>query len=208
MDQLQALLKQRNILFAERCPIAKYSTFRIGGTARLAIFPRSREQLTQALLGVSEVGVRYAVVGRGSNLLFPDGEFDGALIFTASVNEMIDDGHFLEASAGTSLAAIAIRARSLSLGGMEFAAGIPGTLGGAIRMNAGAFGSSMAQVVRWVDCWNTDTSRVERIEEGRHGFGYRMSVYAASPNLTVIAAGLELFPCEQKAIDALMAGLV
>ena len=204
MDQLQMLLKQRNILFMANCPIARYSTFRIGGTAKLAIFPKSREQLVQALLSVAETGVNYAVVGKGSNLLFPDGEFNGALIFTGSVNEILENGTFLEASAGASLAAIAIRARNLSLGGMEFAAGIPGTLGGAVRMNAGAFRSCMADVVRWVDCWNAKTLRVERFEERDHEFGYRTSCYAQTPELTVIAAGLELYLREQKEIDALM----
>ena len=204
MDQLQTLLKQRNILFVANCPIARYSTFRIGGGAKLAVFPKSREQLVQALLGVAETGVRYAVVGRGSNLLFPDGEFDGVLIFTGSASEILENGAFLEVSAGASLAAIAIRARNLSLGGMEFAAGIPGTLGGAVRMNAGAYGSCMAQVVRWVDCWNATTLRVERFEEGSHGFGYRTSRYAHTPELTVIAAGLELYSREQREIDALM----
>ena len=204
MDQLQTLLKQRNILFTANCPIARYSTFRIGGTARLAIFPKSREQLVQALLSVAETGVRYAVVGKGSNLLFPDGEFDGALVFTGSANEILEIGTFMEASAGASLAAIAIRARNLSLGGMEFAAGIPGTLGGAVRMNAGAFRSCMADVVRWVDCWDARTLRVERFEEGDHGFGYRTSRYARTPELTVIAAGIELYSREQMEIDALM----
>ena len=204
MDQLQTLLKQRNILFTANCPIARYSTFRIGGTARLAIFPKSREQLVQALLSVAETGARYAVVGKGSNLLFPDGEFDGALVFTGSANEILEIGTFMEASAGASLAAIAIRARNLSLGGMEFAAGIPGTLGGAVRMNAGAFRSCMADVVRWVDCWDARTLRVERFEKGDHGFGYRTSRYARTPELTVIAAGLELYSREQMEIDALM----
>lgn len=204
MDQLQTLLKQRNILFTANCPIARYSTFRIGGTARLAIFPKSREQLVQALLSVTETGVRYAVVGKGSNLLFPDGEFDGALVFTGSANEILEIGTSMEASAGASLAAIAIRARNLSLGGMEFAAGIPGTLGGAVRMNAGAFRSCMADVVRWVDCWDARTLRVERFKEGDHGFGYRTSRYARTPELTVIAAGLELYSREQMEIDALM----
>ena len=204
MDQLQMLLKQRNILFTANCPIARYSTFRIGGTARLAIFPKNREQLLQTLLSVAETDVNYAVVGKGSNLLFPDGEFDGVLIFTGSANEVLENGTFLEASAGASLAAIAIRARNLSLGGMEFAAGIPGTLGGAVRMNAGAFRSCMANVVRWVDCWNAKALRVERFGEGDHGFGYRTSRYAQTPELTVIAAGLELYSREQKEIDALM----
>ena len=204
MDQLQLLLKQRNILFTANCPIARYSTFRIGGTARLAIFPKNRDQLLQTLLSVAETDVNYAVVGKGSNLLFPDGEFDGVLIFTGSANEVLENGTFLEASAGASLAAIAIRARNLSLGGVEFAAGIPGTLGGAVRMNAGAFRSCMANVVRWVDCWNAKALRVERFEKGDHEFGYRTSRYAQTPELTVIAAGLELYLREQKEIDALM----
>ncbi len=203
MDQLQMLLKQRNILCHEDCPIARYSTFRIGGTAKLAVFPKNREQLVRTFLSVGETGVRYAVVGRGSNLLFPD-EFDGVLIFTASVSDIAGEGNLMEASAGASLCAIANRARNLSLGGMEFAAGIPGTLGGAVCMNAGAFRSCMAQVVHWVDCWNMDSLQVERFCEGQHGFAYRRSVYGSSKNRIVLAAGLSLFSREQTEIDALM----
>ena len=110
----------------------------------------------------------------------------------------------MEASAGASLCAIANRARNLSLGGMEFAAGIPGTLGGAVCMNAGAFRSCMAQVVHWVDCWNMDSLQVERFCEGHHGFAYRRSVYGSSKNRIVLAAGLSLFSREQTEIDALM----
>lgn len=204
MDALYAKLTQQNIRSVKGCPIGGYSTFRIGGTARLAVFPKGREELLRALSYVTESGARYAVVGRGSNLLFPDGEFDGVILFTPSADEIVGNGNLIEASGGASLAAIALRASRLSLGGMEFAAGIPGTLGGAVRMNAGAFGSSMAEVVRWVDCYNAKTSTVERLDAVRCGFGYRTSVFAADPHLTVIAAGMELFPREQRAIDALM----
>ena len=71
-------------------------------------------------------------------------------------------------------------------------------------MNAGAFGSCMAQVVRWVDCWNMETMRVERFVEGQHDFAYRRSRYGSSKNLTVLAVGMTLFPREQTEIDALM----
>ena len=205
MNRLLNRLSEEQISCVEHCPISKYSTFRIGGTARLAVFPKSREQMIRTLQLVGEADVSYAVVGKGSTLLFPDGEYGGVLIFTTRFDGIQCVGDGLTVLAGTSLAAVAIRAEGLSLGGAEFAAGIPGTVGGAVLMNAGAFGGCMEQIVTYVECWNMQMKRVERFDKGDHRFAYRTSRYAENRGVVILEVGLELQPRDRKTIDGLMA---
>ena len=205
MKQLSARLTAEKIPFAEHCPIAKYSTFRIGGTAEIAVFPRSLEQMKTLLAYLAERGLEYAIIGKGSNLLFPDGEYRGVLIFTTRMDEIQWEGEELRALSGAPLAAVSIRASLLSLGGAEFAAGIPGTVGGAVLMNAGAYGGSMEQIVTWVECWNRATGRVERYEIGEHAFSYRSSRYAKSDDLVILEVGIRLKKQDRRIIDGLMA---
>ena len=204
MDALTEFLRKRNISFAEHCPTAKYSTFRIGGTARLAVFPQSVEQMIDALTAARDAKEEYAVVGKGSNLLFPDGEYGGVLIFTTRMAGLISDSDGFTALAGVPLGAVAIRARERSLEGAEFMGGIPGTVGGAVLMNAGAYGRCMADVVTWVECFDGKTGQIKRFERDAHEFGYRTSLYARSTHLTVLSVGMRLQSGERVGIDALM----
>lgn len=204
MNELINMLLSERISYAEHCPIAKYSTYRIGRTARLAVFPKSREQMIKTLSAIRKQNLTYAVVGKGSNLLFPDGEYDGVIVFTTGMQgiECADDR--MDVLAGTSLAAVSLRAGSLSLSGAEFAAGIPGTVGGAVLMNAGAYGGSMEQIVTYVECLNTETGVVERYGHGEHGFGYRTSRYACEENSVILQVGVQLHRGDSKAISELM----
>ena len=204
MNEILQTLSMWKIPFSEHCPIGRYSTFRIGRTARLAVFPKDLTQMKMTLAASEDAGVHYAVVGRGSNLLFPDGEYEGVLIFTTELNEINGEGEALYAMAGAPLTAVAIRARNCSLGGAEFAAGIPGSVGGAVLMNAGAFGGSMEQIVTYVDCYNTKTRSTQRFEAETHQFGYRTSRYAGSPHLILLGAGMRLQRRELEVIDGLM----
>lgn len=204
MEALTEFLRKRNISFAEHCPIAKYSTFRIGGTARLAVFPQDREQMIDVLRSVCDAKLEYAVVGKGSNLLFSDGEYGGVLIFTTHMTGMASDADGWIALSGVPLTAVAIRARERSLCGAEFASGIPGTVGGAVLMNAGAYGRCMADIVSWVECFDGRDGQIRRFERNEHEFDYRTSRYARSPHLTILSVGIRLQNGERREIDALM----
>ena len=205
MTEFLNVLSMKKIPHAEHCPMARYSTLRIGGTARLAVFPETMSQMLDTLSSASACAVDYEVIGRGSNILFPDGEFEGVLIFTTKLRTLTWEGDRMEAESGTPLVAVAAKAEELSLGGAEFAAGIPGTVGGAVLMNAGAFGGSMELIVSYVECWNAKTARLERYEVGEHDFGYRSSHYAKNPDLTILRVGFRFWRSDQNAIRALMA---
>lgn len=130
-------------------PMSRHTSFRIGGPARRMAFPESREQLVILLGLAEECGIRPFLLGRGTNLLVSDRGLDTLVIKTAERMTSIRrlDDVTLEADAGVLLSRLAVYAQQAGLAGLEFAHGIPGSLGGAVCMNAGAYGGEMRQVV-------------------------------------------------------------
>lgn len=128
------------MLLRENAPLREYCSMRVGGPARLAAFPETAEELAALL----RAGGRRVVLGGGSNVLFPDEGYDGTVIFTTRLCGLTADGCMLSAQAGVPLSAAARRALECGLGGLAFAYGIPGTVGGGVYMNAGAYGGQIA----------------------------------------------------------------
>ena len=158
-------------------PMSAHTTFRIGGAADLFIQPADADALAAAASFVRECGTRYFVLGNGSNVLFDDGGFRGAVITTSSLKTCRIRGSMAVSDCGMPVTALAKRAASASLSGLEFAYGIPGTVGGAVFMNAGAFGGEISSVLvssRYLDPGTLETGE---IEGDGHEFGYRKSVY-------------------------------
>ena len=146
-------------------PLSKHSSFRIGGGAKYALFPKTREELIFAANTCIHREQRYLIVGNASNLLFDDKGFDGIAIFTTKMNatEYIykNGGVYIKAECGKSLTELAGEAgKKHSLGGLEFAYGIPGTVGGAVYMNAGAYGGQMSDVVVETEAYDIKSQKV------------------------------------------------
>ena len=180
-------------------PLSKHTSFRIGGPARRLAFPANREQLV-ILMGLAEsCGVKPFLLGRGTNLLVDDRGLDTLVIKTAehmtAVRQL--DEVTLEADAGILLNHLAVYAQQHSLSGLEFAHGIPGTLGGAICMNAGAYGGEMRQVVTEVTALLPEGVRRFTAEEA--AFGYRRSAFLDT-EAVVLGARLRLTPDDPAAI--------
>lgn len=190
--KLSQLFEQENIPFRQDCPLAERSTFRIGGTAALAAFPQTRDQLIRVLTLARDGEVPYTVIGNASNVLFPDGEYPGLIVFTGDMRQLSCLGNEITADAGATLAALAKLAKSESLTGAEFAAGIPGTVGGAVLMNAGAFGGSMAQITVRSDYWDVETGTVGSFAGAEQKFATRSSIYAGEPRYIILGAVLRL----------------
>lgn len=145
LDELRKIVKPEYIL--EKEPMERHTTFRVGGPADVLVTP-SREELSAVVKLCKEQGVPYYIVGNGSNLLVGDKGIRGVVIaMTGRMGDIVCDGEIIRAGAGTSLALVASKAASESLTGMEFAAGIPGTIGGAVVMNAGAYGGEMKDIL-------------------------------------------------------------
>ena len=169
-------------------PMSRHTSFRIGGPARRMAFPESREQLV-ILMGLAEsCGVKPFLLGRGTNLLVDDRGLDTLVIKTAehmtAVRQL--DEVTLEADAGILLNHLAVYAQQHGLSGLEFAHGIPGTVGGGVYMNAGAYGGEIRAVCRWSQEMLPDGTLVRR-EGVSQGFGYRTSVFQHTDGVIVRA---------------------
>ncbi len=186
MDALLEKLRTLEIDVRERVLLALHSSFRVGGIARAAAFPASRSQLIQILHAAREHAVRYAVFGNASNVVFSDDGFDGLIIFTVGCKELVCCDGRIDADCGASLFRVAMTAYEHSLCGAEFMHGIPGTVGGAVLMNAGAFEGCVADLCIRSDYWDAQTGQIGSFLGDAHCFGTRTSIYAEHPQRYVV----------------------
>ena len=157
--------------------LAPYTTMHVGGSAALFAEPKNPEQLESIILSAKECDIPVLVLGNGSNLLISDSGFDGLAIHLGrEFAEMTVCDNILTAQAGASLAAAARTAAAHSLSGLEFAAGIPGTIGGAVCMNAGAYGGEIAQVI--LSARALTPSGIKTLSADELALGYRTSAVA------------------------------
>ncbi|HIY32320.1 MAG TPA: UDP-N-acetylmuramate dehydrogenase [Candidatus Evtepia faecavium] len=188
-------------------PMARHTTFRVGGPAALMALPKGEEEVRQVIRLAWEAGVPPFFLGKGSNLLVADGGVDRFLVkLPGALTRLERDGaRGLYAGSGVSLAQAAVFAAEAGLTGLEFAHGIPGSLGGGVFMNAGAYDGELAQVVDWVDCLD-ETGAPHRLAKADLALGYRTSVFAQKPWL-ILGAHLTLAPGDPAAIRKKMADL-
>lgn len=166
-----------NDQFLRNEPMKKHITFRVGGPAACFLTPSTKEQIEEIVHICQEEKTPYFILGNGSNLLVSDQGYDGAVLqIYKNMNQVAVNGEQLQVQAGALLSATARKALDAGLTGMEFAAGIPGTLGGAVVMNAGAYGGEMKDVVVSVN-HITDDGAIGRIDKENLEFGYRTSAY-------------------------------
>lgn len=208
MDRLRTALEQSGVLTETDCLLSCHSTFRIGGKADLAIFPKDARELIEAIRLCRNFEIRTTVIGNGSNVLFADDGFRGAVIFTRRMRDFSNETDGFRASCGTSLAVLANAARRRELTGLEFAWGIPASVGGAVCMNAGAHGGEMSQIVTETDCYDSDRDTFLTIRGNEHDFGYRTSIYEKSPQLILLSARVVLQKGDRDEIDANMKGVL
>ena len=180
-------------------PMNKHTTFRIGGNAECFVSIQSIDELRELTSLCRRENIPFFLIGKGSNLLVSDKGIPGVVAYlgeelcSISVNE-----NLIVAEAGATLAAVAATALKEGLTGFEFAAGIPGTVGGAIRMNAGAYGGDMSQVVKWVRVLEPD-GNIRTIVAEEMNFSYRYSILK-DVDYIVLAAGIALNCGDEKSI--------
>ena len=192
------LLGKDKVLFEE--PMSSHTTFRIGGPAEVFLMPESYEQIRSALALCREEGLPYFVLGNGSNLLVSDIGYRGVIIqMDRNMGDIELKGTEIRACAGALLSSVAAAARKASLTGFEFAGGIPGTLGGAVVMNAGAYGGEMKDVLREVTVM-TKEGDIRVIPSDRLELGYRTSIIKKAGYL-VLEAVISLEKGDPQAIQ-------
>ncbi len=193
---------QRPLLLAE--PMTKHTSFHIGGPAELMAQPQSEAELQSLLLKAAEAAVPVTLVGNGSNLLVRDKGIRGLVIKLGSMLRDIKvSGNVLTFGSGVSLAQASKKAAELGLSGMEFAVGIPGSIGGAVYMNAGAYDGEMSKVVKSVRVMDA-AGEVSELSASELDFGYRHSALQGSGKI-VTSVTLELAAGDKQAIAEKMA---
>lgn len=189
-NELFSTLTDMGIACEQNIPLSMHSSFRVGGTGELGAFPKNGSELIACVSAAKEFGKAVYIIGNGSNTLFGDGKLCGVFIFTEKLCSIRVDGTNIYAEAGASLSAIATAAAEAGLCGFEFAKGIPGSLGGAVFMNAGAYGGQMSDVV--VSSMALDTNSGNILSVTDHGFSYRKSIYMQNSSLVCVSAVLSL----------------
>lgn len=177
IDSLVLLAEELKIKYSKNEAMSLHTSFKIGGEADIMLYPENEEQLLSLLSLAKAEGIPTFILGKGSNLLVSDKGIEGAVISTTSMQNitLISDTE-IKAEAGASLAALCRFARDNSLGGLEFAFGIPGTVGGALYMNAGAYGGDMSMVVKSAVSINGENKLLSRNTDEME-LGYRKSIY-------------------------------
>ena len=204
------LLQQKMADFSTDCalkynePMAHHTSFRIGGNAEIFAMPKNRKELTQILWIAGVLGERPAILGAGTNVLAPDAGLRGIVICLKDCLDGMErmDADHIRVMAGVTMTRAAVFAANQGLGGLEFAHGIPGTVGGGVYMNAGAYGGEMKDVVETVEVMDP-MGNIRYLSRGEMAFSYRHSRLEESGEI-VISAIFRLQSAEPEEIRAKM----
>ncbi len=180
----------------ENVSLAEHTTFKIGGRAKYFFTAKTKQDIIKAIKAAQEKGLVFFVLVHGSNVLFSDNGFNGLVIKLQTTNYKLQ-ANVIYAEAGAKLSDIVQVAIEAGLSGLEWAAGIPGSVGGAVRGNAGAFGSSMADLVETVEALDISQIKGQSFVIKNYGardclFGYRYSIFKENKNLIVLSAKIQL----------------
>ena len=187
------------IAIQENVPLAPFTSLKIGGPARFFATAANVEQLREALLFARERGVPFAVLGGGSNLLVSDQGFQG-LVLRLQMEQALVSGCEIEVEAGVDLNGLVQLTAQWGLSGMESLAGIPGLVGGALRGNAGAYGSSIGEVAKTVRAFDAESLELLALSREECAFSYRSSRFKLDPRLIVVSALLLLTPDDPETV--------
>lgn len=203
INALKEKFDENQLLFNE--PMKKHTSFKIGGNADILVLPKSTEEIKYLVRLFGENKINYYVMGNGTNLLVSDKGFRGAVIkLFKNFSHISANGNVITAQSGALLSKIAALALKNSLSGFEFASGIPGCLGGAVCMNAGAYGGEMKDILKNITV--LDKGEIIKIPTDKAGLEYRSS-RILKEKMLVLEAEIELKKGNADEISALMAEL-
>jgi len=192
MKEIIKLIKSKNIgKIIEKAPMSKYTSYKTGGVAEAIVYPEDRKKLITLIKTLKENNIKYKILGNGSNTLFSDRPYEGIIIKLDSFDNLEIEGTKVVVGAGYSLIRLCMNCAKKSLAGLEFAAGIPGTVGGAIYMNAGAYKSDMGYIVKSVKVLTPDF-KVINLTNKELDFHYRSSFFQKNPGYICLEATLRL----------------
>ena len=201
---LQNMLKSNNIIFSVNEDMKNHTSFKIGGKADFFITPDSSEKCAKTIILCKEHNIPYTIIGKGSNLLVNDDGYRGAVICISNLISNIEliSENKIKCGAGALLSSVCNFALNHSLGSMEFAYGIPGSCGGAVYMNAGAYGGEMKDIVSFCE-YIDDNGNLLKISRDELDFSYRHSFFS-DKSYCIVSVELELKKANQNEIKQTM----
>ena len=199
---LKNKLESFTITYKENEPLSNHTSFKVGGPASIFIEPANKTNLIKSLELVNELNIKYFVLGGGSNIIVSDKGYQGAIISMSKLNKIKFNNNLVVAETGVSLEELCNVIAENNLTGMEFACGIPGSLGGAIFMNAGAYGGEIKQVIKKARLFSNNKGVVE-YNKSKLNLDYRYSILQEN-NLIALEAVLELSPAPKTTIKSQM----
>ncbi len=202
LDRLTAKLSNLNIEYTLNEPMSRHTTFKIGGAADVFIKIKTVDELKLVIGTAQDFNLPYFVIGKGSNLLVSDKGIEGVVISLEHLNNIKIDANTVTCGAGVGLMTLCSAAQKAGLSGLEFAFGIPGTVGGALYMNAGAYGGEMSQVVTSATALDSDGNIIKfNLEQMK--LGYRTSAFK-STDLIILEVVFKLTAADTGEIKAKM----
>ncbi|MDO4566557.1 MAG: UDP-N-acetylmuramate dehydrogenase [Oscillospiraceae bacterium] len=206
MSLIEELKGLKNVELLENERLAPHTGFKTGGPCLALLIPQNRESFIECVNLLKREGARFAVLGRGSNVLVPDSGYEGYVLLTSRLNKISFSGEVVRAEAGAGLSELCAQCAERGLSGLEFAYGIPGSVGGAVFMNAGAYGGEMRQVVSDVEVL-TEGGGLKRVRSGDMGFAYRGSVLQSQGGIA-LSARFSLYKEDKELIHSKMQELM
>ncbi len=208
MDKAKAkqFLSDNNISFLENEPMKKHTTFKIGGDADILVYPKNEDEVKTILSFCENSSIPFTVIGKGSNLLVSDKGIEGIVISTAKLDFIEKNNNVISCGAGTVLTNLCNFALKHALSGLEFAYGIPGSVGGAVFMNAGAYGGEIKNCILSATVITKD-GKIEKIDAKEMKLGYRTSVFKTNGSI-ILSAAFSLKPENAEIIKSKMEDLM
>ncbi len=204
MNDVVKFIKNNKIgKIKENASLVAFTTYKVGGNAKVIVYPKDTEKLIMLLNYLYENNIKHKILGFGSNLIFSDKEYDGVLIKLDNFNKLEINGNVINVGAGYSLIKLSMEAYKHGLTGLEFAAGIPGTIGGACFMNAGAYKSDMGYIVKSIKVLTPELEIKTLYNKDLH-YKYRTSFLKDNTNYICLEATIKLNYGDKKAIKELM----
>ena len=188
---IKSFFNEQDIDYQENASLKKYNTYRVDTICKYLIFPNDEKELIKILKELKKENIKYMILGNGSNVIFKMDYYDGAIIKLDKLNSIEYNDKIVTAGAGCSLIKLALETTDKGLSGLEFAAGIPGCVGASTAMNAGAYNSSMSEVVKETRVIN-DKYEIKTLTREELNFEYRDSFLKRHPEYIVISTTFEL----------------
>lgn len=204
MKEVANFIRKNNIgSYKENVSLKKYTSYKVGGMAKIMVYPKNTDKLVLLLKKLNKDNINYKVLGNGSNVIFSDNIYDGVIIKLDEFDRVSINDTVIKAGAGVSLVKLSYKAQREGLTGLEFASGIPGTVGGAVFMNAGAYKSDMGYITSEVLVL-TPELEIKTLYNKDLNYKYRSSFLKHNPNYVCLEATFVLRPGDKHLIKELM----